>query len=226
MKNSPKHLENRNTISLIRLLVGWFLQLIYHQFSWAYDLVAWTVSLGRWKAWVYSVIPYLHASTILELGHGPGYLLLALSQAGKHCIGLDLSKQMGTKAMRKLRHHNLSPSIIRARSQQLPFTHDSIPQVVTTFPSEYIGEADTLTEIYRILVPGGSATILLAAWITGKKVLDRLAAWLFNVTGESLVWKDHFLDPARSIGFSAQSEYIFFPTSKLLLVHLTKPEEP
>ena len=124
MKKSPKHLENRHSFSLIHRLVGWFLQLIYRQFSWAYDLVAWIVSLGRWKDWVNSVIPYLQASTILELGHGPGHLLLALSQAGKHCIGLDLSRQMGAKAMRKLRYHNLSPLIIRARSQQLPQTHN------------------------------------------------------------------------------------------------------
>ncbi|NMC80811.1 MAG: hypothetical protein GYA59_15725, partial [Chloroflexi bacterium] len=36
-----------------------FFDLLYHSFAWTYDGVAAVVSLGRWKGWVYSVIPFL-----------------------------------------------------------------------------------------------------------------------------------------------------------------------
>ena len=83
-------------------LVAWFLrryfQLLYHQLAWTYDFVAWTVSLGQWNAWVRAVLPHIHNSFVLELGHGPGHLQIALNQRGTPCIGVDQSPQMGGQA--------------------------------------------------------------------------------------------------------------------------------
>jgi ubiquinone/menaquinone biosynthesis C-methylase UbiE len=215
--------EKRIALRFFAWFLRRFFDLLYHQFSWAYDYVAWTVSLGLWKDWILSVIPYLHDATILELGHGPGHLQIALHQAGKRCFGLDQSKQMSSQARRRLRRSGLPAHLLRARSEQLPFPANSFPQIVVTFPSEYIADKDTLAEIYRVLLPGSSAVVLLLAWITGKSILDRLAAWLFRVTGETPVWKDEDLTPARAAGFIVQSEFITFPTSKLLVVQLCKP---
>ena len=51
-----------------------FYNLLYHPFAFTYDLVAWFVSFGKWKDWVFSVVPHLKGTLILELGHGPGHL--------------------------------------------------------------------------------------------------------------------------------------------------------
>ena len=203
----------------------WFFNQLYHQFSWIYDLVACLVSLGQWQTWVKSVIPFIRSSLVLELGHGPGHLQAALLAQGIQCIGLDLSKQMGRQAYRRLRRLHLQPRLINARSQDMPLAGGAFPQIVVTFPSEYIVAPNTLSEIYRILSPGGSAAVLLFAWITGQNVIEKGAAWLFRVTGESPIWNDSFLAPARAVGFLARSEIILLPKSKLLVLHLDKPLE-
>ncbi len=148
-----------------------FFRLLYHELAWAYDFVAGTVSIGRWKDWTYATLPYLTGPNILELGHGPGHLQIALGQRGFHPIGLDESKQMGTLAYRRLHRQKLSPRLVNGYAQSIPFSTGRFSHVVATFPSEYIFEKETAGEIYRVLVPGGTAVILPFAMITGVEPL-------------------------------------------------------
>ena len=62
----------------MRTFMRFVFYLLYHPFAFAYDLVAAAVSLGRWKKWVLSVVPFLEGNQILEIGHGPGHLQSAL----------------------------------------------------------------------------------------------------------------------------------------------------
>ena len=78
---------------LVLFLLRSFFFVLYHQFAWTYDLVAATVSLGRWKDWVRSALPYL-SGRVLEIGFGPGYLQLSLFELGIPAFGLDESRQM------------------------------------------------------------------------------------------------------------------------------------
>jgi SAM-dependent methyltransferase len=95
--------------------------------------------------------------------------------------------------------------------------------VVATFPSEYIADPRTLPEIYRVLVPGGEAVILLLAWITEKRWYGRLAAWLFRVTGQAPPkWDDRYLEAFQRMGFQGRAEQIQLNSSILLIVHLKK----
>jgi len=210
---------------IITSLLSLFFRLLYHQFAWTYDLVSWTVSLGRWNSWIKAILPHLPGPAILELGHGPGHLQIALSKAGLHSIGLDQSSHMSRQAHHRLLHQRISPRLVNGLAQMLPFPSDHFDQLASTFPSEYIFDPRTLTEVYRVLRPGGAAVILPFAWITGNRPLERLAAWLFRITGESPVWQDRFLDPARQVGFHARAEQIVHPSSTLTLVTLTKPSE-
>ena len=159
--------------------------LLYHQFAWAYDLVAAVISLGHWNEWVCSILPYVQGPRVLELGHGPGHLQLALNERGFQAFGLDESRQMSRQAARRLRKKGVDGHLSRGYAQSLPFTQDIFQSVVLTFPSEYIYDPRTLTEIQRVLMPGGRLVILPIAWITGKRPLERLAAWLFRFTGEA-----------------------------------------
>jgi ubiquinone/menaquinone biosynthesis C-methylase UbiE len=122
---------------------------------------------------------------VLELGHGPGHLQLALHERGFQAFGLDESRQMSRQAARRLRKKGVYVNLSRGYAQNLPFTQDIFQSVVLTFPNEYIFDPRTLTEIQRVLMPGGRLVILPIAWITGKRPLERLAAWLFRFTGEA-----------------------------------------
>jgi len=61
--------------------------LLYHEAAWAYDAVAAAVSLGQWRAWGAAALPFLPGPRVLELGHGPGHMLIALTAAGYDAAG-------------------------------------------------------------------------------------------------------------------------------------------
>ena len=207
------------------LLVVFFDQL-YHRFAWTYDGVAALVSLGLWQEWALAVLPYLQGPRLLELGHGPGHLQQALWQRGLQPVGLDASRQMGRLARRRLARYPFQ--LVHSYAQNLPFSAAVFHQVVATFPTEYIAHPDTLAEIYRVLTPGGQLIILPAAWITGRRPDQRLAAWLFRTTGQAPATIDlsaiaaQALPPLEQAGFDARINSLSLPHSLLLLVHAVK----
>lgn len=207
---------------IIQRFLRLFFRLLYGPFSWTYDWVAAIVSLGMWRDWVFSVLPYLGGGRILELGYGPGHLQQMLCQRGKIAFGLDGSRQMSYLARSRLHRKSCPIRLTCGQAQHLPFASGSIEQVVSTFPSEYIADTRTLKEIRRVLVRDGQLVILPVAWITGKGFLHRAAARLFEITGQAPQWDDLFLDPLRQAGFKSQSVQIDQKNSRVLIVQAYK----
>jgi len=207
---------------LVLIFLRTFFKLLYHQFAWAYDGVASIVSIGAWQKWVQSVLPYVDGPRTLEIGYGPGHLLVGLYRKGINAIGLDESPQMGQLAKRRFVRLGLCPNLIRGDAETLPFAAESIHQVVMTFPAEYILKSATFSEIRRVLINGGVALVLPIAWITGQKPWERVAAWLNRVTGEAPVWDERVLDPLKKVGFDVSWEMINFTSSKIILIRLQK----
>jgi ubiquinone/menaquinone biosynthesis C-methylase UbiE len=161
----------------MRRFMRFFFHLLYHPFAFTYDFVAWIVSFGRWKDWVFSVFPFIEGTRILELGHGPGHLQRFLLDRGLSPVALDESTQMGFIAKRRLGgKHKLA----RGLSQALPCPANYFDTVVSTFPSEYIFDSRTLAEIKRVLRPGGKLVVLPAAFPS-----NGFLKWLYKVTGET-----------------------------------------
>jgi len=183
----------------MKTLLRFFFSLLYHQFAFTYDLVAATVSLGRWKDWVLSVIPFLQGDRVLEIGHGPGHLQRALLDRNLLAIGIDESAQMGRLAKHNLTrffplktsipneqlHAYTQSCLTRGIAQYLPFPNESFDSLVATFPSEYIFDPQTLIEAQRVLTGNGRLIILPGATIMGRGILDRAMALLFRITGET-----------------------------------------
>lgn len=206
-------------IRILAKIMRFAFRLLYYEFSWTYDVVAWAVSLGRWNDWIRTVIPYLQGPLILELGHGPGHLQKALlTQPGTSIIGLDLSPYMGRQALRRLRRQKLMPALINSDSRKLPFSGDTFSSIAATFPTEYIFSEATLCELYRVIIPGGRLVIAPLAWITGKGAADRLAARLFQVTGQAPEWQETALLPFRNAGFHVTTEWVEVRKSTVLII--------
>lgn len=165
-----------------------FFRLLYNEFAWAYDLVAWIVSLGQWNAWGRTAIPYLaphkRCERVLELAHGPGHLLLTMAERGMTPVGLDLSLHMGRLARQRLRKARLTVPLVRARAQALPFCDGCFDRAVTAFPTEFILDRATLWETARVLRPDGRLVVVAWAHLGEHSWLARFIGWLYRVTGQ------------------------------------------
>jgi ubiquinone/menaquinone biosynthesis C-methylase UbiE len=174
----------------MRLLLRFFFHHFYHAFAWTYDFVAAVVSLGRWNDWVCSVLPHLNGPRVLEIGFGPGHLQARMMEKGLDAVGLDESRQMGRISFNRLKRSGLPPALFRGYAQNLPFGQDCFDEAVATFPSEYIFDPRTLSEVYRVLRPGGKFVVVPMAWIGGNGLWERLMAWLFRITRQSVELTD------------------------------------
>jgi ubiquinone/menaquinone biosynthesis C-methylase UbiE len=189
---------------LWRAFLRFFFRLLYNEFAWSYDVVAWLVSLGLWKAWGRTTLTHVTGARVLELGHGPGHLLVAMAKRGLAPIGLDVSTHMGRQAHSRLQRSGLTIPLLRAHSQALPFRDGSLDSIVATFPTEFIVDPRTLREVTRALVPGGH--LVVAAWASfeGTGVMTRLLRGLYRVTGQNEPAPDTFKPFLEEMGMRLQ----------------------
>jgi ubiquinone/menaquinone biosynthesis C-methylase UbiE len=199
-----------------------FFRALYHSFAWSYDWVAAIVSLGRWKSWVLSVLPQLPGRRVLEIGHGPGHLQIALANQQIAVFGIDQSRQMGRIAQRRMRTLGYDSRLVNGIGQSLPFCDDTFNQVVATFPTPFIIEKQTLEDIFRVLIPGGTLIVLPVAWITGSSPADRIAARVFHLLGQAPDGDDINLQPFLETSFTATVERRKLPTSEVLVIVAVK----
>ena len=206
----------------MRKLLRFFFHHFYHTFAWTYDFVAAVVSVGRWNDWTLAAIPYLAGRRILEIGHGPGHLQVALRQKGLVAFGLDESRQMGRVALARITHSGLPLALSRGYAQFLPFGADCFDSVVATFPSEYINDPQTLAEARRVLRPGGKMVIVPMAWMGREKLSDRAASWLFRVTHQQVNWTEDLRERIKArfaeAGFSVSLNQVEIRQSVALVI--------
>lgn len=162
-----------------------FFRLLYNELAWSYDLVAWLVSLGHWKAWGRTTLRHAAGERVLELGHGPGHLLAALEEQGLHPVGLDLSPNMGHLARERLRRADIGAPLVRARAQALPFHDGCFDTVIATFPTEFIIDPTTLPEVARTARPEGRLVVAVGARFDGQGIVAAFLSWLYGITGQN-----------------------------------------
>jgi len=207
-------------------LLDFFFHHLYHSLAFAYDWVAWTVSLGRWSEWTETVIPYARGTRLLELGHGPGHLQRALLDLGLAAVGLDESAQMSRLARRRLHRSGYAQvNLTRGLGQSLPFAAETFDSIVAAFPAPYIAEARTLSEARRVLRSGGRFIVLFAAWPK-----NGILRWVYRVTGEapseaeSLV-KKKTADLFQRARFDVRIDINELESGRLLIAVAQKPAE-
>jgi ubiquinone/menaquinone biosynthesis C-methylase UbiE len=138
-----------------RRVYRWATHRLYRELAWAYEVVAWLVSLGRWDGWRRQTLEYCTGSRVLEVGFGTGALLSAAARRGMKVWGADPARAMQRVAARRLRREGLSVPRVRSTAQALPFPSCSFDTVLSTFPADYIVDPQTLSEVARVLRKGG-----------------------------------------------------------------------
>lgn len=206
-------------MDIMRRFMRFFFNLLYHPFAFTYDLVAWVVSFGKWKNWVYSVLPLIEGADILELGHGPGHLQRLLLERGLSPVAIDESTQMGQLAKRRLGNNG---KLTRGITQALPYPNETFDTIVSTFPSEYIFDPQTLSEVKRVLRNRGRLIVLPAAFPT-----NGFLKWLYKVTGESSAAldesiKERLTGPFLQAGFQVDVQILALQSSQLVILLASK----
>lgn len=157
---------------------------LYNPLAWGYDWVSRIVSVGQWREWQRSGLSRVRGKRVLELAFGTGNGLCDLHAAQHQVVGLDLSPSMIRITQHKLRRLGLPIPLIRGRAQQLPFADACFDSVVATFPSEFVVERPTVSEIARILRPGGQAVIVVMAELVPHTLWERFLVSLYRITGQ------------------------------------------
>ena len=203
----------------VQRFMRFFFHLLYHPFAFTYDLVAATVSFGDWKNWVYSIVPFIKGTCLLELGHGPGHLQRILRDRGLVAVAIDESTQMGRIANRRL---GTSQRLTRGLAQSLPYQSRIFDTIIATFPTEYIFQKETLSEVKRCLSDGGRLIVLPVAFPKSG-----FLKWLYKVTGENPAdltesIKERSLQPFLNAGFHTEVEIVEVKSSRLLIIVAVK----
>mgnify|MGYP001194056331 CR=1 FL=1 len=214
-----------HTQILARALL-WFFERLYTRLAWAYDMVAWLASAGRWNRWGLSVRADIEGPCVLEIGHGPGHLLKALASDQYAAFGIDLSPQMVRLTRRRLLRAGLPLRHTRAKAQTLPFPAVHFDTVVSTFPAPYITDPATLQEIYRVLRPGGKLLILHSAHPLGHRPPERLARFALSIGRSPQPSKNLLMQmdaKFQQAGFIGQTDWLLVPPDKVLIYSGRRP---
>ncbi len=116
-------------------------------------------------------------------------------------------------AARRLRRAGYPAKLVHARAEALPFASNTFQAVYATFPSEYIIASQSLASLHRVLDPRGSIIVIPMAQITGTSLLDRFAAWLYRITGQTREFESGWDEFLQRAGFDATLEEIRLPRS-------------
>ncbi len=205
-----------------RNLLRFFFQHFYTTLAWSYDLVAKIASVGQWNDWVRSILDPYPVDPILEIAHGPGHLLLELSQGPGATFGVDASRQMCRMASRRLKRNSHESTVVQALAQALPFPKETFSTLLSTFPTEFILDPATLMQAHRILRPEGQYRILPMAEIRGPGLLDRMAGWLFRVTWQYVDLPTSWSQPISDAGFHVRRDDVSLSRSKVIRLVATR----
>lgn len=129
-----------------------------------YDLITRLLSYGQDARWKRRVAQIVRAEAptgrLLDLACGTGDIALALADGSRQVVGLDLTTEMLTLAVRRFGRSAVrgktSPVWIAGDMTRLPFATASFDAVTTSYGLRNVPSLhDSLDEIARVLRPGG-----------------------------------------------------------------------
>lgn len=131
---------------------------LYTRLASAYDIAIRVLPV--WRTWLRHALPYIEGPRVLEVSFGTGWLLT--QYAGEvEAHGVDLNHRMVAIAKRNLRRAGLDAELRQANVEDLPYENDRFDTVVNTMAfSGYPDGARAITELHRVLRPGGRLLII------------------------------------------------------------------
>ncbi|MBQ4822313.1 bifunctional demethylmenaquinone methyltransferase/2-methoxy-6-polyprenyl-1,4-benzoquinol methylase UbiE [Aquimarina sp. MMG016] len=132
-----------------------------------YDGLNRVISFGidiKWRNKVVKLVSNTKPQRILDVATGTGDLAISLTKTGAtEIIGLDISAGMLEVGKHKIKAKNLDSiiSMVQADSENLPYKDDYFDAITVAFGVRNFENLEKgLSEIYRVLKPGGIFVVL------------------------------------------------------------------
>ena len=132
-----------------------------------YDGLNRVISFGidvKWRKKLIQMIAGTNPDAVLDIATGTGDLAISLVNTGaSEIIGLDLSEGMLSVGRKKIKERQLDKKIkmVQGDSEDLPFEDDHFDAITVAFGVRNFENLEKgLSEIYRVLKPGGIFAIL------------------------------------------------------------------
>lgn len=151
----------------------------YHALPQIYIGVTELFSLGQWEKWQDRVFEDISGKKILEVGVGPGKLLLRMARKGYTVTGIELRKGMAYEARRRVKEAGFDIDILHQSIYHLPFKDDTFDCIVLTFVLAEIDHLEkAIAEMRRVLKNGGKIIIIAGGMPQNQNIVAKL---LFRV---------------------------------------------
>jgi ubiquinone/menaquinone biosynthesis C-methylase UbiE len=113
---------------------------------------------------------------ILEVGSGPGYLLIEMAKLGDfEIVGLDISETMIEVAKRNVREAGVHVEILLGNATSMPFSDNAFDFVVSTGSLHHWKDpVKVFDEVYRVLKINGKAMVGDLRRDASKEEMDRI----------------------------------------------------
>lgn len=159
---------------------------IYNAFlNWPalYHLITLFLSGGYWERWQNAVFDDLQGKEILEIGPGPGKLLLRLIEKGYHVTGVEFLPNMASEARRLMKQAGQKVTIHYQSPHKLPFKNETFDCIVATFVMSEINDLDkAIMEMKRILKKKGKVIIIAGSYPQDNNFMALLIFKIINIS--------------------------------------------
>lgn len=161
-----------------------------------------SIFLRHYELVAHDVAQYGARGSILDIGTGPGQLLLAMREAipETKLVGVDISSAMVAQAQGNLERYgpNHQIKVLVAGANELPFKDEAFGGVVSTGSLHHWKDPlRALSEVYRVLKPGGYALMYDLVRHLPKAICEDVRA-RFGHFRLALLWIHSFEEPFLS----------------------------
>ncbi|MBI5452486.1 class I SAM-dependent methyltransferase, partial [Candidatus Gottesmanbacteria bacterium] len=159
----------------------------YHAWPRFYEGLTELLSVGQWERWQDRVFEDLSGKKILEIGVGPGKLLLRIAKKGYVVTGIELRRGMADEARRRVKKGGFDVDILHQSVYHLPFKDEIFDCIVLTFVLAEIIDLDrAIAEMKRVLKKNGKIVIIAGGMPQDKNLVAQI---LFRLIGTQTTLK-------------------------------------
>lgn len=146
----------------------------YHAWPRFYEGITELFSIGQWEKWQDRVFEDLSGKKILEIGVGPGKLLIRIAKKGYTVIGIELRRGMADEARRRVKKAGFDIDILHQSVYHLPFKDETFDCIVLTFVLAEIIELErAIVEMKRVLKRNGKIIVIAGGMPQDKNLVAR-----------------------------------------------------